>query len=147
MVQRAPAHEGQRCDLDLTLLEGLAHALQPQDLRPDRAQALLALAAASFAYGAFHAAGPGHGKAVISSYVVANREIMIETLPVRYRHEDLARAGLTDVHLLPVFDIATVPETNCVNVATGGAPASAFGENTITKFSARLSHFTSRSIS
>jgi len=27
--------------------------------------------------------------------VVANREIMIETLPVRYRHEDLARAGLT----------------------------------------------------
>jgi len=27
--------------------------------------------------------------------VVANREIMIETLPVRYRHDDLARAGLT----------------------------------------------------
>ena len=27
--------------------------------------------------------------------VVANREIMIETLPVRYRHDDLARVGLT----------------------------------------------------
>jgi pullulanase len=33
----------------------------------------------------------------------------------------LARAGLTDVHLLPVFDIASIPERGCANVAVEGA--------------------------
>lgn len=32
----------------------------------------------------------------------------------------LSDAGLTDVHLLPVFDLATVPEAGCQNVVTGG---------------------------
>src|ERR1019366_2624550 len=36
--------------------------------------AVWTLLAISFGYGIFHAAGPGHGKAVISSYLVANRE-------------------------------------------------------------------------
>ena len=36
--------------------------------------AMLALAGLSFLYGVVHAVGPGHGKAIISSYVVANEE-------------------------------------------------------------------------
>ncbi len=34
----------------------------------------------------------------------------------------LADAGLTDVHLLPVFDIATIPEASCTTPSPSGAP-------------------------
>ena len=37
----------------------------------------------------------------------------------------LADAGMTDVHLLPVFDLATVPERGCVTPDLGAAPGGA----------------------
>jgi nickel/cobalt transporter (NicO) family protein len=49
-------------------LSGLIHAAKTDG------SALWALMGISFIYGIFHAAGPGHGKAVISSYLVANEE-------------------------------------------------------------------------
>jgi ABC-type nickel/cobalt efflux system permease component RcnA len=38
--------------------------------------ALWTLLALSFCYGVVHAAGPGHGKAIVSSYILANRQTL-----------------------------------------------------------------------
>lgn len=44
----------------------------------------------------------------------------------------LSAAGMTDVHLLPVFDIATIPEVGCVTpVVPGAAPDSTLQQATV----------------
>ena len=62
------------------------------------------LAGLSFIYGIVHAAGPGHGKAIISSYVLANRETVKRGILISF----LAAAvqGLMAVALVGVLVIA-----------------------------------------
>jgi pullulanase len=49
----------------------------------------------------------------------------------------LADAGLTDVHLLPVFDIASVPESGCVAPTVSGGPDSETQQVAIAKVADR----------
>jgi len=49
-------------------------AMSVKSLKTDPLGGALTLALLSFVYGVLHAVGPGHGKTIISSYVVANEE-------------------------------------------------------------------------
>jgi len=59
--------------LQTEFYQKLVGALRAFNSNPNSAWILIGL---SFAYGVFHAAGPGHGKAIISSYVLANNETL-----------------------------------------------------------------------
>lgn len=73
-------------------------------------RAFFTLAGASFAYGVLHAAGPGHGKAVLTSYMVAN-EVQLK--------RGLALAGLAAL-LQGIVAIALVAVAAGVFNATAG---------------------------
>jgi nickel/cobalt transporter (NicO) family protein len=64
-------------------------------------RAVWSLFGMSFLYGVFHAAGPGHGKAVISSYLVANEETWIRGVVL-----SLASALLQAVVAIEVVGVA-----------------------------------------
>ena len=61
------------------------------------------LAGLSFAYGIFHAAGPGHGKAVISSYMVANEVALRRGVMLSFVSAFLQAATAIAVMLLAYF--------------------------------------------
>src|ERR1700744_1625190 len=69
----------------------------------DDGAAMWALFGISFLYGVFHAVGPGHGKAVISSYLVANEETWRRGVVLSF-----ASAAIQSVVAIIVVAIAAV---------------------------------------
>jgi nickel/cobalt transporter (NicO) family protein len=61
------------------------------------------LAAISFAYGVFHAAGPGHGKAVVASYMLANERALRRGLIIAFLAALLQ--GLVAIALIGILAI------------------------------------------
>ncbi|MBM3266944.1 MAG: DUF3372 domain-containing protein [Candidatus Sericytochromatia bacterium] len=61
-----------------------------------------------------------------------------ETRSAGMRHlAALARAGLTDVHVLPVFDFGSVPEQGCVEPRPSGPPAGTAQQALVSRNAAR----------
>jgi nickel/cobalt transporter (NicO) family protein len=69
----------------------------------DDGAAMWGLFGISFLYGVFHAVGPGHGKAVISSYLVANEETWRRGVVMSF-----ASAGIQSVVAIVVVAVAAV---------------------------------------
>ena len=63
----------------------------------------------SFAYGIFHAAGPGHGKAVISSYMVANEVALKRGILLSFVSALMQGLTAVVVMLLPISCCAAPP--------------------------------------
>lgn len=66
--------------------------------------ATLALAGLGFLYGIVHAAGPGHGKAIISSYVISNEETVRRGVLISFLAAGVQ--ALTAVALVGIFLVA-----------------------------------------
>jgi ABC-type nickel/cobalt efflux system permease component RcnA/ABC-type uncharacterized transport system substrate-binding protein len=77
--------------------------------------ALLLLIALSFAYGVFHAAGPGHGKAVISSYLLATGETLRRGIAISFASA-LAQA-VTAVAIVGTLAIALGATSQAMGIA------------------------------
>jgi nickel/cobalt exporter len=80
---------------------------------PGDSHAIWGLVGLGFAYGVFHAAGPGHGKAVIASYMMANERALKRGIALAFLAAMLQ--GVVAVALVGVAALifnATAPEMN-----------------------------------
>lgn len=72
------AHEKQRA-FTRDFGESVSHLSEARDIGP-----FLALVGLGFAYGVFHAVGPGHGKAIISAYAVTHETHLRRTAAIAF---------------------------------------------------------------
>jgi nickel/cobalt exporter len=79
-------------------------AVSVRSLKSDPLGGAITLAVLSFVYGVLHAVGPGHGKTIISSYVVANEETVRRGVIISFIAAGLQ--ALTAVVLVGVLLIA-----------------------------------------
>jgi nickel/cobalt exporter len=86
--------------------------------------AFLLLAALSFSYGVFHAAGPGHGKAVISSYLLATGETLRRGIAISFAAA-MAQA-VTAIVVVGIFAILLGVTSQAMGIATWWLEAASY---------------------
>ena len=98
-------------------------ALQPKDWRADRAPATVRNSTDMTIY-ELHLRDFSIGDASVPAAHRGKYLAFTDAGSAGMRHlHALAQAGMTDVHLLPVFDIASVPERGCTTPQIEGGPA------------------------
>lgn len=88
----------------LAIQSGFSRALNEALTRFAGGEGLAGLVGLGFAYGVFHAAGPGHGKAVISGYLLASRRTLVKGLGLSLGAA-LVQAGVA-IGIVSVFTLA-----------------------------------------
>ncbi len=87
--------------------------------------AAFTLAGLSFLYGVFHAAGPGHGKAVIASYMIANEQTLKRGLILSFLAALLQ--GLVAIILVGVLALVFHATAQTLQATAHGVEIMAFG--------------------